>query len=346
MSINNGKRLEKIVKEFETVAAKQNWKIETNQKKYLEDGVQLAEFDIIISYSENDRLIRWLIECRDRPSQGRSPGAWIEQLVGRKHLNKFNKVTAVSTTGFSPAAIHYAEQSDIELRTVEELLSPELWSSEAKLTTYSRTGSFLRIQLVLPSGTSNELKKLLKENLPQNSGNLPLYFDSHSDPVNSIDIFQNICLNEKTGIYDGLKAGESKDVSIYYQYSEKKQQNAMLIFDNKSIPLTLHLQPNSTNRSRDIHLKLNEKYIKLKAVLFSGKARIDKFDDKFSSIHAMKKRGKGLISQKIVTDSECKNFNGITLYETVQKDNSRILMIKSNNGTSISLETKEIRNKA
>jgi len=342
MSINNGKKLEKIVKELETVAAKQNWKIETNKKKYLDNGVQLAEFDIIISYFENSKSIRWLIECRDRPSQGKSPGAWIEQLVGRKHLNKFKMVIAVSTTGFSPSAIYYAEQSDIELRTVEELLSPEMWSSDTKLTTYSKTGSFLKIQLVLPSGTPDELKNYLKENLPQKSDNLPLYFDSHPDPVKPIDIFQNICLNEKAGVYDGLKPGESKDVSVYYQYSEKKLQNAMLIFDNKRIPLTLHLQPDDTNNSRDIYLKLNEKVIQLKAILFSGKARIDQFDDKFSSIHAMKERKKGLISQKIVIDSKYNNFNRITLYETMQEDGSRSLIAQNNNGDSISLEAKEI----
>jgi len=65
--------------------------------------------------------VRWLIECRDRPSEGSAPIAWIEQLVGRRERLQFDRVFAVSTTGFSPAARDFAKAKNIIVRTVTRL---------------------------------------------------------------------------------------------------------------------------------------------------------------------------------------------------------------------------------
>jgi len=92
-----------------------------NECQFDESGVQLAEFDIVISGRLGSSSIKWLIECRDRPSEGPAPGAWIEQLVGRKRRFKFDKVLAVSTTGFVEGAKAFAEAEDIGLRTVKKL---------------------------------------------------------------------------------------------------------------------------------------------------------------------------------------------------------------------------------
>ena len=86
-----------------------------------EDGTSIAEFDIEIRGKVGSTNFFWLIECRDRPGDGPAPSAWIEQLVGRRDRFGFNKVTAVSTTGFAPGAVKYAKESGIELREVKEL---------------------------------------------------------------------------------------------------------------------------------------------------------------------------------------------------------------------------------
>jgi hypothetical protein len=66
-------------------------------------------------------VVNWLIECRDRPSQGPAPGSWLEQLAGRKRRFKFDKVIAVSTTGFAPGAWQFAESEGISLRSVQRI---------------------------------------------------------------------------------------------------------------------------------------------------------------------------------------------------------------------------------
>jgi hypothetical protein len=93
--------------------------VDSNEKVFDAAGQQIAEFDLIISGNLGSSSVRWLIECRDRPSQGAAPGSWIQQLVGRKQQFKFDKVFAVSTTGFSAAAISAAEYGNVILRAVQ-----------------------------------------------------------------------------------------------------------------------------------------------------------------------------------------------------------------------------------
>ena len=118
---NTGKQLESLVKEIEKYLLPDTFKISSNDRIFNDDGVQIAEFDIRISGKVGSTNFNWLIECRDRPSNGAAPGSWIEQLVGRRDRFNFDKVTAVSTTGFAEEAIKYAKSKGIELRTVSEI---------------------------------------------------------------------------------------------------------------------------------------------------------------------------------------------------------------------------------
>jgi len=124
---SDGKQLESLVSFVEKTLVPQGFAVDTNTKVFNDDGVQMAEFDVEVKGKVGTTDLCWLIECRDRPSQGAAPGSWIEQLVGRRSRFGFNKVTAVSTTGFAPGVKDFAELQGIELREVKEL-SPESFS--------------------------------------------------------------------------------------------------------------------------------------------------------------------------------------------------------------------------
>lgn len=118
---NSGQELERLVQEIEQHLLPEGFEVALNKCEFNAAGNQLAEFDIVITGRLGSSSINWLIECRDRPSEGPAPGAWIEQLVGRKRRFKFDKVIAVSTTGFAKGSVEFAESEGVVLRTVKEL---------------------------------------------------------------------------------------------------------------------------------------------------------------------------------------------------------------------------------
>lgn len=113
-----GKEVEELVNGIEQQLLPQGFKVEPRQRVLDDAGQQVAELDLVISGALGSSSVRWLIECRDRPSEGSAPVAWIEQLVGRRERLQFDKVFAVSTTGFSPAAKDFAKAKGVILRTV------------------------------------------------------------------------------------------------------------------------------------------------------------------------------------------------------------------------------------
>lgn len=129
---SDGKQLEALVSFVEKILLPQGFDVKTNHLVFNDEGVQIAEFDIEVRGKVGSTEIAWLIECRDRPTKGAAPGSWIEQLVGRRSRFGFNKVTAVSTTGFSAGAVAFAESSGIEIREVKDL-SPDEFSSWLQL---------------------------------------------------------------------------------------------------------------------------------------------------------------------------------------------------------------------
>jgi hypothetical protein len=119
--MNTGKDLEDLVAQIEKQLIGENFTVSTRNKVFDDSGTQLAEFDVVIEGVLGSSNISWLIQCRDRPSAGPAPAEWIEQLVGRKDRFNFDKVIAVSTTGFSDPAVQFAGAKGILLRTVKDL---------------------------------------------------------------------------------------------------------------------------------------------------------------------------------------------------------------------------------
>ncbi len=128
---NTGKWLEQLVSSLERDYLPEGFDVETRNKIFNDDGVQIAEFDIIITGEVGSTPVKLLIECRDRPSEGPAPGSWIEQLHGRYVRFDFDKVVAVSTTGFSPGARQFVENRNIrillrEIRQLDEITEDEV----------------------------------------------------------------------------------------------------------------------------------------------------------------------------------------------------------------------------
>lgn len=115
---NDGRELERLVAELEALLLDTGFTVIPNNRVMDPEGNQIAEFDVTIEGRVGSTRFKWLIECRDRPSEGPAPSSWIQQLFGRRQLFDFDKVVAVSTTGFSPAAIEAAKKLKITLRTV------------------------------------------------------------------------------------------------------------------------------------------------------------------------------------------------------------------------------------
>ncbi len=121
----DGKQLEALVAFVEQILLPKGFIVKVNKCVYNDDKVQIAEFDVEIRGVVGSTNFAWLIECRDRPGSGPAPGSWIEQLFGRRTRFGFNKVTAVSTTGFSQGAVEFATNAGIELREVKALSPAE-----------------------------------------------------------------------------------------------------------------------------------------------------------------------------------------------------------------------------
>jgi hypothetical protein len=159
---SDGKHLESLVAWVEQTLTPQGLTVVTNERVF-EEGIQIAEFDVTATGKFGSTEIRWLIECRDRPGHGAAPVSWIEQLVGRRGRCGFNKVTAVSTTGFAPSAIRYAEREGIELREVASL-SPEAfmpWCAMRTIQKNDRFANLIHASLIIDDSEPEDKQRAL-----------------------------------------------------------------------------------------------------------------------------------------------------------------------------------------
>ncbi len=159
--MQTGKSLEQLVHAIEEFLLPSGFSILANERVYDEKGIQIAEFDLVIEGRVSHKKYRWLIECRDRPTQGPQPGAWIEQLVGRKIRFEFSRVTAVSTTGFAQGVKSFADQQDIELCVVNDINTESIktWFLSDTVNV-SRIGGYLQGFKLFPSRSEPELALL------------------------------------------------------------------------------------------------------------------------------------------------------------------------------------------
>ena len=162
--MTDGKNLEALVAYVEETMLPAGYNVKTNPRIYNDDGIQIAEFDVEIRGKLGTTDIAWLIECRDRPSSGPAPGSWIEQLVGRRSRFGFNKVTAVSTTGFAEGAKKFASESGIELRVVEALTPDAFsWLQLMHISVVEQRANLKSVKILVNENTDEDLKDALRQ---------------------------------------------------------------------------------------------------------------------------------------------------------------------------------------
>lgn len=206
---SDGKSLEALVSFIEERMLPPGFSVTNNRREYGSDGVQLAEFDIVVSGRLGTTTISWLIECRDRPDSGAAPGAWIEQLAFRRQRFGFNKVTAVSTTGFSPSAVDCARKGDVELREVASLNSDEFreWLHIEAVTVVLYVHDLKRARFAPPPGTTQEDLVALSEALRNADGAGPILRGIKTgEVVKAGDAFTRAC-SSIPNLKEGLGPG-------------------------------------------------------------------------------------------------------------------------------------------
>ncbi len=219
---NNGKYLERLVSQVEKYFLQENFEVKTNERVFNEDGIPIAEFDIEIRGKLGTTEIKWLIECRDRPSQGPAPVSWIEQLVGRKSRFNFNKVTAVSSTGFAKGVKEFADNEDVELRTVKELSLEDIksWCGLSEMILFKDSGGLYHVDIFINKSTDkkilNEVKPLFDLHPDQN-----ILFNEKDKKYNRpIDLFQSV-VNKNKHLYENIIIGERKPINMQLDITDE-----------------------------------------------------------------------------------------------------------------------------
>ncbi len=197
--------------------------IETRKSVFNDEGIQIAEFDIEVFGKVGTTNFKWLIECRDRPSSGAAPGAWIEQLVGRRIRFGFNKVTAVSTTGFAAGAREFAEREGIELRTVTDLSAQSFneWILLDFICETTRHTTLLNATISVDDSIPHDMKVYAAEFLSSVSTSAAfLKFTRTGEFVTAQHAFSRAA-SDAPGLFDDLAPnGDPKTVRIRSLYTK------------------------------------------------------------------------------------------------------------------------------
>jgi len=218
-----GKDLERLVREVEETLLPEGFSVSANEHAFGDEGNQLAEFDIQITGNLGSTFIKWLIECRDRPSQGAAPGSWIEQLVGRRHRFGFNKVTAVSTTGFAKGAEKYAREEGIELRIVEQLTADSItdWLLISELDVTKYLGTLHHAELIPDdSEVEQSIIESLRTYIRKAKAEHKILTDKRNGRMVSMSAAWQEIINTNRQFFDGLVPnGPTRQAKIRVNYT-------------------------------------------------------------------------------------------------------------------------------
>lgn len=221
---SDGKQLESLVAFVEEKLVPSGFSVTKNERIYNDEGVQIAEFDIEICGKVGSTEISWLIECRDRPASGAAPGSWIEQLVGRRTRFGFNKVTAVSTTGFTTGAAEFALAEGVEIREVKSLDPEEFtdWLYIRNIIQHERLTNLEHARIIISDSEGEKQKKTLETFLKSVGGTDKFLKSSTTGEFTSPALAFSGAANGVPGVFDDLKVnGDAKPLSFQADYPEE-----------------------------------------------------------------------------------------------------------------------------
>lgn len=217
--IRDGKALEAFVAQIEKEAGLPDATVTSRVKAYADNGKQIAEFDIVIEGRFGTTDMRWLIECRDRPGSGAAPNNWIYELIGRKdgHV-KFDRVTAVSTTGFAEGCRELADPHRIELRTVKEVDPTEFasWIEPGDLRRFERFSNLKHANFGIDWGDEPEQPELIAPLLGHGADAVRLWSERSQTHCSPREAFLRFAQQHE--LWDGLEIGEKKSVQFAAAY--------------------------------------------------------------------------------------------------------------------------------
>lgn len=227
---NKGTDLEGLVRRIEELVAPAGLTVTSNDRLY-EGGMQLAEFDVQVKGRVGTADFAWLIECRDRPSQGPAPSEWIQQLDGRRNLFNFHKITAVSTSGFSPAAIDAAKKLNVELRDVRDVRSEDVnnWLLATAFLFRIQYVHLTGADLVPVPGTAADRKAALREVIAHTPSNAKVLRDKNGTLVSVAEAFCGAVARLPLVYDDVIPDGARKTVTIDATYTNENDRFALVI---------------------------------------------------------------------------------------------------------------------
>lgn len=221
---SDGKQLEALVAFVEETLLPTGFKVTTNERVFNDEGIQIAEFDIEIRGKVGTTEIAWLIECRDRPTSGPAPGSWIEQLVGRRTRFGFNKITAVSTTGFAAGATEFALAQGIELREVKNLAPEEFadWLLIRHIHHITRHTTLLHASFLLDESEPKERQLAVVNLLSSIDGNAPILKSSKTGEATNAALAFATAAGGIEGLFDDLEEnGPEKRIRLHATYTDE-----------------------------------------------------------------------------------------------------------------------------
>jgi hypothetical protein len=210
---NTGKSLEELVGSIESVLLSSGYSVDLRRKIIDDNGKIIAEFDIVIV--DNSNSIVCLIECRDRPSEGKAPVSWVEQLVGRRIRFGFDKVMAVSTTGFSKSAEEFALREGIELHNVNQIKVDEVrdWLEPELGVSYNKSG-LLHAELRI--NEDSLITYQMEQELGILSFDSPILKIKHKDKYSSLKEAWVVCMHKYPELFDDI-VPDTEPVSKRYR---------------------------------------------------------------------------------------------------------------------------------
>lgn len=221
----DGKALENLVRQIEELLLPDGFSVKGNSRIFNDDGVQIAEFDVEIRGRLGSTDIAWLIECRDRPGSGAAPTSWIEQLVGRRDHFGFNKVTAVSSTGFAGEATNYARESGIELRTVADIRAEDVvsWLGLQHIHRHEQVTHLEAATLFVADGESSNHTSALAQRLQGCTGDTTILRSSESGELISFTHAFHAAVFSRESLFDDVQPNDAgKPIRVRARYPNDK----------------------------------------------------------------------------------------------------------------------------